>query len=151
MGSFLIIPRTGERYVATVAARTGDTLRIELPEVDDDGYALAAVQTPDEVRYRVNRDPDKEFEPMTVVAHVRGKCIGIQNLNPMNPTGRWKTDSIPEGNTPPRADRQLAQDAQRANPVRGPSARPGKVGGGLRQTALRAQAEGRYPDQADCG
>ena len=88
MGSFLIIPRTGERYVATVAARTGDTLRIELPEVDDDGYALAAVQTPDEVRYRVNRDPDKEFEPMTVVAHVRGKCIGIQNLNPMNPTGR---------------------------------------------------------------
>lgn len=97
MGSFLIIPRTGERYVATVAARTGDTLRIELPEVDDDGYALAAVQTPDEVRYRVNRDPDKEFEPMTVVAHVRGKCIGIQNLNPMNPTGRWKTDSIPEG------------------------------------------------------
>ena len=97
MGSFLIIPKTGERYVATVAARTGDTLRVELPEVDDDGYALAAVQTPDEVRYRVNRDPDKEFEPMTVVAHVRGKCIGIQNLNPMNPTGRWKTDSIPEG------------------------------------------------------
>ena len=97
MGSFLIIPKTGERYVATVAARTGDTLRVELPEVDDDGYALAAVQTPDEVRYRVNRDPDKGFEPMTVVAHVRGKCIGIQNLNPMNPTGRWKTDSIPEG------------------------------------------------------
>ena len=30
MGSFLIIPKTGERYVATVAARTGDTLRVEL-------------------------------------------------------------------------------------------------------------------------
>ncbi|MFD2145381.1 carboxypeptidase-like regulatory domain-containing protein [Mucilaginibacter antarcticus] len=95
MGSFMLKPQAGKRYLAKVTMPDGGIKTMALPKAADEGYTLSVYQPgKDSVLIRINASANliKQPQSVSLLAHTGGENIFSSTLNITKPiTSVWLT------------------------------------------------------------
>jgi hypothetical protein len=76
MGSFLLRPDAGKRYLANIVFADGTTKTIALPKIVDNGYVLAIYQpNKDSILIRINASANSQKAIINLIAQTSGETI----------------------------------------------------------------------------